>query len=349
MKTIDLVAAAGQLLGKSEHFWNQRTVQVTILVPDGSSRRFFQLQQPGGDTVIAILPPKDDAHGQAEAEAFYRIGRHLRHCGAPLPEIYAFDVATGLVLCEDLGDQRLYEQVMKGQGSQQTLTLYEETVRQLARMQIRAAAGFDPSWCWDTPRYDRPLMRERESGYFLRALCVNLLGLDFDQEAVEAECVQLADASAQAPSDFFLHRDFQCRNIMLRGQGQGVRFIDFQGGRLGPLAYDLASLLLDPYAALPASVQEHLTAVYLEALQQETSYNPDQFRREYVFLALQRNLQILGAFAFLSHVRQKPFFAQFLRPALVSLSGLLAKPEAAGYAALSHLTTQCRQELEKRS
>ncbi len=151
----------------------------------------------------------------------------------------------------------------------------------------------------------------------------------------------------KAPSNFFLHRDFQCRNLMVHHNS--VRFIDFQGGRLGPLAYDLASLLLDPYAGLPLSVQDHLTVVYLEALQQEIPYNPDQFRREYVFLALQRNLQILGAFAFLSQVRQKPFFAQFLRPALVSLSGLLAKSEAAEYAGLRHLTTQSRQELEKRS
>jgi aminoglycoside/choline kinase family phosphotransferase len=214
-------------------------------------------------------------------------------------------------------------------------------------MQVRAAEGFDPAWCWDTPRYDRQLMRERESGYFLRACCTDLLRLDFDREAVEAECARLADEAAQAPAHFFLHRDFQCRNIMLTGHE--VRFIDFQGGRLGPLAYDLASLLLDPYVALPQTLQEHLLAVYLDALQEEIPYNPEQFLREYVFLALQRNLQILGAFAFLSQVRQKSFFAQFLRPALGSLCALLAKPEAAGYAALYHLTGQCRQELEKRS
>jgi aminoglycoside/choline kinase family phosphotransferase len=347
MNRADLIALAGRLLGKKEQNWNLETVQVAILVPDGSSRRFFQLQGPGKKAIIAILPPEHDERGMAEAGAFYRIGRHFQQCGVPSPEIHAFDAASGLVLCEDLGDRRLYEQVAEGQGTARTLAYYEQTVRHLARMQVRAAEGFDPAWCWDTARYDRQLMQERESGYFLRACCVDLLGLDFDREAVAAECAQLADEAAQAPADFFLHRDFQCRNIMV--QAERVRFIDFQGGRLGPLAYDLASLLLDPYAALPTPLQQHLTAVYLEALREEITYPPDQFRREYVFLALQRNLQILGAFAFLSQVRQKPFFAQFLRPALASLSGLLAKPEAAGYAALQHLTFQCRQELEKRS
>jgi hypothetical protein len=347
MNTAALIKVAGQLLGEPEKFWNEATVQVAVLMPDGSSRRFFQLRAPGREAVIAILPPENDAPGLVEANAFYHIGRHLQQGGAPVPAIHAFDAVSGLVLCEDLGDQRLYEQVVASPGSAPTLGLYEQTVRVLARMQVRAAEGFDPAWCWDTPRYDRTLMRERESGYFLRACCVDLLGLDFDHQLVASECAQLADAAAQAPADFFLHRDFQCRNLMVRDHA--VRFIDFQGGRLGPLAYDLASLLLDPYAALPPAMQDHLTAVYLEALQQEISYDSDQFRREYLFLALQRNLQILGAFAFLSGVRQKPFFAQFLRPALSTLSGLLAKPEAAGYAALSHLTAQCRQELEKRS
>lgn len=346
MNTTDLIALAGHLLGEPTTSWNAATVQVTVLVPDGSSRRFFQLRGPGDRHPIAILPPENDQRGLAEAIAFDRIGRHLRRHDVPTPEIHAFDPATGLVLCEDLGERRLFEQVA-AQGPEQTLGFYEQTVRRLAQMQVRAADGFDPAWCWDTPRYDRQLMRERESDYFLRACCTDLLGIAFDRQAVEAECARLADEAALAPAGFFLHRDFQCRNIMLTGDT--VRFIDFQGGRLGPLAYDLASLLLDPYAALPQAMQEHLMEVYLNGLQNEIPYKTEQFRREYLVLALQRNLQILGAFAFLSQVRQKPFFAHYLRPALASLETLLAQPEAAGYAALQTLTGQCRQELEQRS
>ncbi len=347
MNSVNLIALAGRLLGENQGSWNETTVQLVPVVPDGSSRRFFQLLAPGRQTFIAVLPPENDQHGQAEAAAFYHIGRHLHQCGAPVPAIHAYDRTSGLVLCEDLGDCRLYEQVAQNQGGRQTLALYEQAVGNLARMQVRGAQDFDPTWCWDTPRYDRELMQERESGYFLRACCTDLLRLDFDRDVIAAECARLADAAAQAPAHFFLHRDFQCRNIMVHENR--VRFIDFQGGRLGPLAYDLASLLLDPYAALPQSLQDHLTTVYLAALEEEIGYNPDQFRREYVLLALQRNLQILGAFAFLSQVRQKPFFARFLRPALASLSTLLAKPEAAEYAGLLYLTTQCRQELEKQS
>ena len=340
-----LIEAVGRLLAPQADTWDQ-FVHIRALVPDGSSRRFFHLRAQYGQTLIAVLPPETDPAGLAEARAFFYIGRHLHLAGAPTPLIHAFDPATGLVLCEDLGDLRLHDLVVE-QGVVAVTDLYDQAVRALARMQVRAAAGFDPTWCWDTPRYDQQLMRERESGYFLRACCVDLLNLHFDQAAVEAECGRLAEAAAEAPADFFLHRDFQSRNLMVHN-GQ-VRFLDFQGGRLGPLAYDLASLLLDPYAALPAAMQERLAGVYLAALGQEINYDPEQFQREYVWLALQRNLQILGAFAFLSRVRGKPFFARFLGPALDSLAGLLAKPEAAGYPALRDLTDQCRQEYAAQS
>lgn len=346
MNAAVLIALAGELLGEAPSRWNEATVQVRELVPDGSNRRFFRLSGQDSPTMIAVLPPEHDQRGQAEAAAFAAIGRHLRRVGAPVPELYGFDPATGLALCEDLGERRLFEQVAE-QGPARSLSAYESAVQQLARMQVRAAAGFDPAWCWDTPRYDRQLMIERESEYFLAACCTDLLGLDFDRPAVAAECARLADEAAQAPAYFFLHRDFQCRNLMLT-DGE-VRIVDFQGGRLGPLAYDLASLLFDPYAGLPEAMQNRLIAAYLAALREELPYDPAQFRREYLLLALQRHLQIIGAFAFLSGVRRKPFFARYLEPALASLDRLLAKPEAAGYAALHTLTGQCRQELRQRS
>ena len=346
MEQAALVNNIVRLLGESASAWVDAQVEITDLVPDGSSRRFFRVRGSGVGSYIAVLPPQHDGLGMDEAAAFARIGRHLHRTGVPVPAICAHDPGTGLVLCEDLGTRRLFEQVAE-YGPEQSLSLYEQTVCCLARMQIRAAKGFDPSWCWDTPRYDRRLMEERESGYFLQACCTDLLGLEFDRAAVTAECALLAAEASRAPARFFLHRDFQCRNIML--QGSKVWFIDFQGGRLGPLAYDLASLLLDPYAGLPQTMQQHLQAVYLETLQKEMSYDADQFRREYILLALQRNLQVLGAFAFLSHMRGKTFFARFLQPALASLADLLEQSAAGKYAALAELTDHCRREIEKRS
>jgi len=210
---------------------------------------------------------------------------------------------------------------------------------------VQGRENFKPAWCWDTPCYDRKLMLERESGYFLRALCRDLLKLELDEAALAQEFSRLADQAGQADASFFLHRDFQSRNIMV--QQSRVRFIDYQAGRLGPLAYDLASLLIDPYAALPQAMQNTLLEQYVDALNVLLPYDREQFRREYLLLATQRNLQILGAFAFLSSQRGRPFFAQYLVPALRSLRSLLANFPPTEYACLQSATEQCLSQISR--
>ncbi len=318
--------------------------RVEPLTPDGSLRRFYRVRTRDGATAVAVLPPPDDGPGRAEARAAWRIGRFLAGIGAPVPQPYGFDPGWCLLLCEDLGDTRLHDLVAAGM-TPEGRRLYRQTVRALARMQVRGGRGLDPAWCWDGARYDVELMLTRESGYFAQALCRDLLGLDADSAALRSEFRALAEAAATAPAGFFLHRDFQSRNIMVR-HGR-VRFIDFQAGRLGPLAYDLASLLIDPYAGLAETFKEELVAVYLEEVNRFLPYDRDRFEAEFLVLALQRNLQILGAFAFLSRQRGRTFFRSYLRPALAGLQTLLAKPGAAGYPALRQLIHCCSQRLQR--
>lgn len=334
----DFIEQSCQILGDS---WQPDRIAVTGLTPDGSLRRFCRLQHRNGSRVVVIVPPaEDEGTGLREAEASWNIGRHLQACGAPVPYLYGFVEQNGLLVCEDLGDIRLHDLVMEqGCESGQIIALYKRVVRELARMQVRGREKFDCSWCWDTPRYDRSVMLERESGYFLQALCKDFLQLSFAEHEITEEFEDLADRALLADASFFLHRDFQSRNIMVH-QGR-VRFIDFQAGRLGPAAYDLASLLIDPYAALPEFLQDVLLEEYLAEFTSLVSCDPDQFRQEFILLAVQRNLQMLGAFAFLSGQRAKPFFRQFIRPSLNSLQTLLAKAAPDGYPCLKALSGQC--------
>lgn len=343
METETLLQRVGQLTGLAGLGDSDRVTAETI-TPDGSSRLLFRLSGHGVPGLIAVAPSVDEVNGIAEATSFAAIGAHLYGRGVPVPRLYGFDEVTGLLVCEDLGDTRLYE-VVTGAGAteKEQLALYEQAVTALAHMQVQGGEGFQRSWCWDTTQYDQKLMLERESGYFLQAFCRDFLGFLPPTEPLLHDFKQLARAAASAPLSFFLHRDVQSRNIMVKA-GK-IFFIDFQGGRLGPLAYDLASLLIDPYVALESAMQNHLMDVYLERLQELIPYDPNRFRKEYVYLAVQRNLQILGAFAFLSTVRGKPFFRPFITPALVSLRELLAKPETAGYAALREVAEQCFQRL----
>jgi aminoglycoside/choline kinase family phosphotransferase len=299
-----------------------------------------------GSRVVAVVPPASDSTGLREASSGWGIGCHLFAKGIPVPELYGFDKQNGLLVCEDLGDVRLHDLVeQQGSSTELIIDLYRQTVVGLARMQVRGRENFDCSWCWDTERYDRKLMLEHESGYFLQALCYDMLQLPVAKQEIEGEFIALANQAQQADASFFMHRDFQSRNIMV--QHGRVRFIDFQGGRLGPAAYDLASLLIDPYAALPERLQDDLLDLYLDEFTALVPYDRQRFKDEYLVLALQRNLQILGAFAFLSHQRAKPFFLQYIKPSLRSLQTLLAKASPDEYPCLTALADQCLIEIDK--
>jgi len=224
------------------------------------------------------------------------------------------------------------------QNPQQTRELYTETLKVLVHMQFKAHEGFDPDWCWDSPAYDKKLMLEKESSYFRESFCRGYLGLTSFDAGLDKEFHALADRAAAEPSCFFLHRDFQSRNLMVH-DGK-IRVIDFQGGRLGPIGYDLASLLIDPYVSLAEDIKDELLAYYMQ-LAASFGLDKDTFRSGYYALFLQRNLQILGAFSFLSKVQGKPFFKQYIKPALVSLHEHLAKPPGDDYPCLRTLAEKC--------
>lgn len=319
-----LLHEAGILSG-SEQLGMRRNISFEPLKGDGSSRRFWRLIIPGVFRGIIVAPEKSEGQGLREAGSVWKIGSHLQAARIPVPELYGFDESTGIAVCEDLGETHLHGLAGATDFSdlasvQRLRAIYCETLDVLIAMQVEGSQGFDIGWCWDTPLYDRGLMLERESGYFLRAFWQGLLGQQVP-DGLPAEFRKLADAAAKAPATFFLHRDFQSRNVMIT-EGR-VRIIDFQGGRLGPLGYDLASLLLDPYAALPIWFQDELYAYYLQQVQLAVSIDADLFQRCYPLLAIQRNLQIIGAFSHLSSVAGKPFFERYLEPAIASLLCLL--------------------------
>ncbi len=321
--------------------------EFTNLVPDGSMRIFFRVTfKESGQKIICIQPASSDKNDINESRSFHSICAHLYNATGVTPEIYGYDMTSGIVLCEDLGDYRLHD-VLQEEGSvtQRVVALYEQTVRKLAQTQIKGGQDFNTLWCWDTPVYDQALMLGKESYYFLNAFCIDYLGLFVDKNELQKEFQLLAEKSATAPNNFFLHRDFQSRNIMV--VDEDIRFIDFQGGRKGPLGYDLASLLNDPYAGLDADVRAHLRSVYFDELILHEQYDKKLFQKEYYLLALQRTLQIIGAFAFLTKIRKKTFFRQYLLPALITLRELLVKQDADEYVALRLLTLKCLKELER--
>lgn len=329
---------------------NTDKVRIRPLSGDGSSRLFFKIKTKSA-SYCGVLPAHEyPKKGLAEAHAAFNIGSHLKRRGAPVPEIHAFDPVSGFILFEDLGEKLLHDLLQEKKKESAELfgheitELYKEIIEILLFMQISGSVHFDRKWCWDTQRYDKKLMLEKESGYFLQTFCQDLLGIKSFPDKLDEEFKLLAGRAARQPAVYFLHRDFQSRNLMI-SDGK-IRIIDFQGARLGPLGYDLASLLIDPYARLPEQLQHELLEHYLGHL---CKYGLDDraFAKGYPFLALQRNLQILGAYAFLGFQKNKKFFRQFILPATFSLQQRLAQSDAKDYPCLRKLTDKIMGLIEQ--
>ncbi len=298
------------------------------LAGDGSDRRWLRLGAGGRSLVMADhgLRP---GPAVAEADAFVAIGRHLRQAGAPVPAICFADTFAGLVFLEDLGNTRLQEAAGREPDRRRVLGWYREVIDSLVAMAMEGARGFDPAWAFQTPRYSRELILERECRYFVEAFLNRVAGVSDGFEHFEDEFGAIAENALRHGVEGFMHRDFQSRNIM-RWQGRWY-FIDFQGGRIGPLQYDLASLLIDPYMDLAPAEQEELLGHALLRLASRRPVDPARFRQSYTHCALARNLQILGAFGFLGTVQDKPFFTEHIPMALARLNARLAGFAPAGF------------------
>ena len=303
---------------------NPVSANITVLAGDGSDRRFLRVAAEERSMVV-VLPTLSGVHGVAESKSAWFIGNHLHGCRVPVPEMYGYDPETGIVICEDLGDRLLHNEVEDKLWPEEKLVdFYEPVIELLAHMQIVGSSDFQAEWCWDTKVYDRQLMLARESGYFMESCCRQLLGITAVPVGLQEEFIQMADLASVLPAGFFLHRDFQSRNIMIKDGC--LRVVDFQGGRFGPLGYDLASLLIDPYVSLSDHARERLLQKYIDVLAGYPDVAADFSVEGYYLLALQRNLQILGAFAFLVNDKGKVFFRDYLVPAALSLHKLLKEP-----------------------
>jgi aminoglycoside/choline kinase family phosphotransferase len=240
-----------------------------------------------------------------------------------VPEIYGEDLNHGAYLEEDLGDTTLFEFLStnrKGENiAASVVEAYYKVVAVLPRFQVEAARDLNYEVCYPISSFDRQSVAwdlNYFKYYFLR-----LAGIPFSEQALENDFGRLTDFLLSAPRDYFLYRDFQSRNILLR-DGEPF-FVDYQGGRKGALQYDIASLLFDAKADLPPELRQDLLNHYLQALGQYVKLYREAFMRHYYAYVYVRIMQALGAYGFRGFYERKAHFLQSVPYALKNLRWLL--------------------------
>ena len=288
---------------------------------DGSDRQWYRLNMDR-KSMILVDHGIRNTDGVNEADAFVSIGRHLYDRGLPVAQIYDGDAFTGYAFIEDLGNLDLQTAVQQAEKDTKIIDLYRSVIQQLIKFSTLGAERFDAAWAYQTPAYSKALILEKECRYFVEAFLNTYLGLEMIYADFETEFEFLAEKALEHACLGLMHRDFQSRNIMIKNNK--FYFIDFQASRMGPIQYDLAALLIDPYVQLPQKIQDQLLEYCEERLQADPDLNAEHFRRCYRYCRLTRNLQILGAFGYLSRVKGKAHFEKYIPGALKTLNKTLS-------------------------
>ncbi len=255
--------------------------------------------------------------------AFLEFSRHFRRHGLPVPEIYGESLDQGTYLEEDLGDTTLFEFLSKHRNgtviARPVVDVYRKVVEALPKFQIEAGRDLNYSVCYPRGSFDRQSIvwdLNYFKYYFLR-----LASIPFNEQSLEDDFERLTEFLLSAERNFFLYRDFQSRNIMLR-DGKPY-FLDYQGGRKGALQYDLASLLFDAKADLPPELRQQLLDHYLDCVTEYAEIDRGAFLKHYYAYVYARILQALGAYGFRGFYERRPHFLQSVPYALKNLRWLL--------------------------
>lgn len=300
----------------------------------GSNRVYTRVQDELGRMVIRVEGTNRD-----ENRAFIYMARHFHALGLPVPEVYQVSEDEMTYTQEDLGDMLLFDAIKHGRETgdfnETERTLLERAIRALAHIQVEGARDFDWSYCFPVPAFDERSIRWDLNYFkycFLKGTKIEFsepkLEDDFDRIVTNLLSSNFSPiGGGQEGSPTFLYRDCQSRNIMIK-DGKPY-FIDFQGGRRGPTQYDVASLLWQAKANIPASLREELIDAYLDELEKvfnasyHQSLNKSAWRAALPHFVLFRTLQVLGAYGYRGYFERKQHFLESIPNALKNLREVL--------------------------
>ena len=311
-----------ELLNDLFYRWcGEEIVSINKLPASGSPRDYYRITGPDSTVIGAINLDRE------ENEAFISFSRHFRSLGLAVPEIFLVDLENHAYLQEDLGEMTLFDYLFtvrkSGDFPSELTGVYKRVLTELQKFQITGADGLDYSVCYPRASFDRQSM-QWDLSYF-KYYFLKLAGTPFNEQQLENDYNTLIEYLLAQDTNYFLYRDFQSRNVMLR-DGKPC-FIDYQGGRKGALQYDVASLLYDSKADIPRETREELLEHYIDGLAGYPSVDAEKFRESYYPYVLIRIMQAMGAFGFRGFYEKKTHFLQSIPYALADLRWILNNVE----------------------
>ncbi len=300
-----------------QQFTGEKPLSNTELSASGSNRRYFRLVSKN-NSVIGV-----EGTSIEENNAFIRMAKHFYSKGLPVPRFIGQTIDGLYYIQEDLGDTLLFDYIAEGRKTgvfcEPEKEMLRKTMRLLTRIQVKGAEDFDFSVCYPQPEFnERSILWDLN---YFKYCFLKSTGLEFQENKLEDDFARLSNILLRSSANTFMYRDFQSRNVMIK-DGEPY-FIDFQGGRKGPLYYDVASFLWQAKAKYSDELREELLGEYLSALQEILPVNEVDFRNELKHFVLFRTLQVLGAYGFRGYFEKKPHFLQSIPFAIENLREII--------------------------
>ncbi len=286
-------------------------VGIQDIAESGSSRRYYRIITDN-KTVIGTFGSDIE-----ENEAFFTFCWHFQKKGFNVPQILCISSDMTCYLQTDLGDTNLFSCMQKALATNEfddTIAgYYRQALEHLVEFQIIGNEGLDYSKAYPASCFDKNAIIA-DLNYFRYYFVKPHLEIVFNEARLDKDFERLSDFLASAPNDFFMYRDFQSRNIMIKNEK--TYFLDFQGGRKGPLQYDVVSLLYQAKAQIPQAMRNELKEHYKSVLARHIDPNEVQFDNYYPFFIYLRLMQVLGAYGFRGLIQRKSHFLESIPYAL---------------------------------
>lgn len=303
-----------------EHVAGEKAENIVELSASGSNRRYFRLKNKHFSFIGTW------GESLEENRAFCEIAEHFSAKGLNVPKVLVVSDDFSCYLQEDLGDISLFDCIEQNRTTTNDFSsdvkfLLKKTIQHLPLLQFEGAKDFDFSVCYPVPEFDK-----RSVFWDLNYFKYNFLktqSIEFREDLLEKDFETLAEALLSHQTNTFLYRDFQSRNVMIK-KGEPF-FIDFQGGRKGPIYYDIASFLWQAKANFSDELRRDLIDAYLIATQKYIKISHSDFEQNLQTFVFFRTLQVLGAYGFRGYFERKKHFLQSIPFAIQNLRTLLPK------------------------
>jgi len=279
-------------------FGTEASESLQLLAQSGSSRKYYRFKFSGKSWILT------ESDNVEENKSFLYFTKHFSETLRNLPHIQSVSEDFSLYVQSDLGDISLMN--VLEEDRLKAKPVYQKAIQELVKLQVLGSLGLDYSKCFSYPKFNYLLvLRDLFSfkNYFL-----NLSGIEFNQGKLLRDFEKFAQDFERIPSHYFVYRDFQSRNIMVK-EGEPY-FIDYQGGMQGPAQYDLVSLLWQAKANLSDSWKREFYDLYVKEFIDATKedLNGEEFRKGYELCLVERLLQVLGTYGFRGIYERKPHF-----------------------------------------